>query len=71
MSVEQINVFSVLNLIRAYHGKESSMADFCVALLERHRRAQAQRLIQVKEASEKETVIVLKNNGREFWFCIA
>ncbi|VDP12483.1 unnamed protein product, partial [Onchocerca flexuosa] len=44
---DDITIISeVLNLITIYHGKESSLADFCVALLERYKKAHAMRLIQ-------------------------
>uniref|UniRef100_A0A158Q792 Leucine-rich PPR motif-containing protein, mitochondrial n=1 Tax=Elaeophora elaphi TaxID=1147741 RepID=A0A158Q792_9BILA len=39
-------IYEVLNLITTYHGKESSLADFCVALLERNKKAHAMRLVQ-------------------------
>ncbi|VDK84101.1 unnamed protein product [Onchocerca ochengi] len=44
---DDITIISgVLNLITIYHGRESSLADFCVALLERCKKAHAMRLIQ-------------------------
>ncbi|VDN04999.1 unnamed protein product [Thelazia callipaeda] len=39
-------ISEVLDLIRSHHGRESSLADFCVALLEHYKRDQALRLIQ-------------------------
>ncbi|KAM3717118.1 Leucine-rich PPR motif-containing protein [Dirofilaria immitis] len=44
---DDIEVISgVLDLIATYHGKESSLADFCVVLLERYKKAHAMRLVQ-------------------------
>ncbi|CAG9535781.1 unnamed protein product [Cercopithifilaria johnstoni] len=39
-------ISEVINLITIYHGKESSLADFCVALLERNKEAHAMRLVE-------------------------
>uniref|UniRef100_A0AAF5RVH9 Leucine-rich PPR motif-containing protein, mitochondrial n=1 Tax=Wuchereria bancrofti TaxID=6293 RepID=A0AAF5RVH9_WUCBA len=39
-------ISEVLNLITTYHGKESSLADFCIALLERCKKTHAMRLVQ-------------------------
>ncbi|KAK6108420.1 hypothetical protein QQG55_32025 [Brugia pahangi] len=43
---DTVIISEVLNLITTYHGKESSLADFCIALLERCKKTHAMRLVQ-------------------------